>query len=397
MKKYWKLLTTLLIIVVVIGTFYIRTVVATDLPQFFIKSEHGNDEEIEALVITGEYMKDYDHLRVWIDQKGSDYWHERSVFGQVNGQYLPISIQELQKEYWNFTRGKGERPTYYDDGQQFLAYANITYDRSHTAYNKYKFNISILNKETNKKHSIQLPLPNARSYSFVRLNGLYVVEDTLKVVTLNDRSDGQWSEFHLYTFDIGEEKLVEGEVIGSYTNDKQMSMLQENSLQSESDYIIFINGDQDSAEQVEPESEETTIEKEITNGELMVYHLKSQSVETHELPWQGHDKLLLAKNKIYSLSTEDSGLKISSYDLDKKTTNAYSVPLQAMSDQTNYLAQIYEGNLYVVTQYAVDGMLQSIYKIDLESGELVYEGRIESDQSNLNDTANLYVRNIQFK
>lgn len=400
MRKYWKLITTLLVIVLSIGTFYIRTVIASDLPQFVIKSEVGTTKEIDSLVVTGQYVKDYNEERVWIDGKGSDYWSKSSVIEQVNGQYHSLNIKKLQKQFWNFTRGKGECPECYYNGQQFLAYANITYDRSYTAYNKYLFNISVLNKKTDQKHSFHLKIPNERSYSSVSVHGVFIIDEFLKVITHHDRSKDPWSEYHIYTFDIEGEKLIEGEVIQSYANDQNIDLLKEYSLKPDNNYLILRRNDSRDViipEEVKFKGEDVLIGKEQTSQqELIVYDLQSRLLETYVTPVHDSDIALLANDSVYFLSTNRNDLEVSVYDIEeKKVTYSFNISLQTLRKGDEFLARINNGHLYVVTPHAMNDLSQGIYKIDLESGDLLYSGRVES--ITIGETTNLLLKDIQFK
>lgn len=55
MRRYWFPIVLLLMIVVSIGTFYIRGV-ASDLPEYVLVPQHGKVEEAEGVIVRGDYV-----------------------------------------------------------------------------------------------------------------------------------------------------------------------------------------------------------------------------------------------------------------------------------------------------------------------------------------------------
>lgn len=56
MKKYWKIIVVLIITVITVGTYYIRSSFASrTVPEFEVKKISGDEKELQDLVIHGDY------------------------------------------------------------------------------------------------------------------------------------------------------------------------------------------------------------------------------------------------------------------------------------------------------------------------------------------------------
>ena len=398
MTRYWKLISILLVIVLSVGTFYIHSALATNgFPQMLIKKQSGNEEELDSVVISGNYIEEYYYEQLMLDLEGIEYWSERSFFEKVNGHYLPLEIQKLRKEYWNFTRGKTSNAVNYYEDDAFLAYSNISYDRSNDAFG-YMFNISVLDKQTNKTTSFDFSVPNSKAYSFISTGSVQMVDDVLKVITYNDSRNNNEVEYHLYTFDIAGKKLNEGEVIVTvpYT-DSEVSLLNERTIEQGNNYAVFskkILGDFEEKEQeTQGDDTEEVLQKEVATVELLVYHFATGKMETIELPEMLHEYELPyiydGSHVFFSRIMEDR-LEVIAYNLTNKQVEMESAIDWSDIDEGLQLTRIKDGKLYVVNK---SNDTATVIVANLTTEETLYQGEIVIDDSTKNSDA---IQSIDF-
>src|SRR5690625_141152 len=103
MKKYGKSLLIVAVIVFGIGTFYMQSALsASKYPDFKLRKLNGDEAEVEPVVIDGVYSlgsMNPINERLQLTAEGSHYSREASYVDQINGDYQPFLIKQLQKEY----------------------------------------------------------------------------------------------------------------------------------------------------------------------------------------------------------------------------------------------------------------------------------------------------------
>src|SRR5690625_7815689 len=96
--------------------------------------------------------------RLQLTAEGSHYSREASYVDQINGDYQPFLIKQLQKEYRHFMRGKTNEPSAFFENEDTLAYGGINYEMGTlgTGAIDFTFNISVLDKKENETNSFKL-------------------------------------------------------------------------------------------------------------------------------------------------------------------------------------------------------------------------------------------------
>lgn len=336
MKRYWKLFIFLFVIVIAIGTFYIKAALATsNYPVYAIEKQSGDEKEIESMILFGsfyfgDYYDDYQSEEVQLTLEDMAYFGEQSIFKRLTGSGLDPQIKSLQKKYWSFTRGKITDKVNYFSNDDYLAYSNMANERSFTnGINQYGFQIAVLDKQTNKTISFDMKVPNAEAFAYVSTASVQMVGDELKVITRNAIGAYDDVEFYLYTFDIAHKKLKSGEMLlkkaKSNANNTTLHLLEEREIERSGANALFYEVTTKDipapAEDNESEDGEKYIEEEVENLKLHIYNLEAGELTTEELPkelYNGDYSPLYDGESIYFTKWGEQNSEINTYNIDSK-------------------------------------------------------------------------------
>lgn len=412
MRKYWKLITILLVSVLTVGIFYLNTAFAkSPYPDYSITKISGDEKEIESINVLGGYSNNSLDDEFTLNLGGIEYASEESFLERANGQFYDPQMKQVQKEYWNFTRGKISGPLNYYSDATYLAYSNMSYDWSfEDESNQFTFQISVLNKETKKTTSFDLNLPNGGAYSFVNTERVQMIGDELQVITRNSVDDRDEGEYHLYIFDIATKKLKSGEILLSVPksngNQVDVFLLDERTIKRTNEYAVFTQITMQDTESIEEITEEETVvaedvdeyqeeaaSKGVEDITLFVYHFKTGKFETIDLPEdiQGSGySFLFDGSHIYSPEQDEQGTEMVVYDLKSeeiKNTFPINMDLGTM--------RVKNEKLYSIKQ---DANTVRINVIDLKSGQTLYEGEAApKSDAKLNETEAINFYGFEFK
>lgn len=84
MKRYWKLIAIVTVIVLTIGTFYVNSALsAGSYPEIVFKKESGNEELVEPLILGGNYFADNIGHGLELTAEEATFEGERSFFERI--------------------------------------------------------------------------------------------------------------------------------------------------------------------------------------------------------------------------------------------------------------------------------------------------------------------------
>jgi len=106
MKRYWKILTLCLVTVIVLGTFYIQSSLASENIQIEFEKVSGDESLVENLEINADYVVGDIHQTLLISNEETSNLSNRSVVQQLTGLYAEAPSQKLVENYKQFMRGK---------------------------------------------------------------------------------------------------------------------------------------------------------------------------------------------------------------------------------------------------------------------------------------------------
>jgi len=387
MKKYWKFTSILAVIVLSIGTFYVNSAMsATQYPDFVINKKSGNAEEIKSLVLEGGYHEgnsmNYTNNHLKITHDGSDYRNGSSLLDLVIGRPAPM-IQELQDEYRNFMRGKGQNLDSFFENNKILAYADVKYKIGSSTSRDFKFAISILDKEDGNATSFTIKVPDSSVVEYIYVEDVQVFDNELKIITHNYTSENEkyFNEKHIYTLDISTGAIKNNETIFSIPdqNDKHIdARLIKTNLKKANENLIFLINQSEIIHH-----EESDMEGEASR-ELISYNLKTNEQKTIEFPesLKEHQISFCDGLTIYFSKLSEQNLIVTTYSIVDNQIKEFTTPISNKESNTEpAIIVVKDGKLYVTTQLTNLTTKASIAVFDEKTGETLYEGEVERKNS----------------
>ena len=213
MKRYWKLLFSSLFSLIILGTFYVyMNFPDRGLPHFEIETVEGNKKEVEKLILNGDWIQDNDdqYYPFILTVAETTYLHEQSFFTQLTNLSWSPPINYYISEYRNFMRGKDLDPSVYFENEEYLAYGTVGHEY-YQGINNFFFEIALLDKNTNENISFTVDVPNTENYRWLNSYHVELINDQLKIFTINQLNDSEREELHVYVFDWNNESLVSSE------------------------------------------------------------------------------------------------------------------------------------------------------------------------------------------
>lgn len=407
MKRYWKISSLIVVILLGISSFYIHSAYsAKQLPEYIIKKQEGNSKVIEQLVIRGGYSNKAETASemIEISSEGSEYSSEKSFISQIKSMDDDgEQIENLKRKYRSFMRGKNGQNSFYEDKRN-LVYAEIEY-RFQDNRQKFDFHIAALDKKSNEETSFKMAFPEGEKYSNVQLDDVQFSDGRVNVITKNYLSTndaGQETELHLYSFNLLDKKLLSEEVILSDSDKKENTYtdyekLSEANSMVPSNYIVI---NKTFIEQKQHENGETV--EDIKGNELFVYNLREKKEEevklTNEVQqlngtWSYYDA-----GKLYISEAKGGKVRVVTYDFaQKKVENQWQVPL-GENGMISLATLFNNGNMYLLAaedEGAEQGLeYASVIVADLETGKTEYRGTVVNKNANTKSDGQAYLSEL---
>ncbi|WP_019379091.1 hypothetical protein [Virgibacillus halodenitrificans] len=404
MGKYWKLLTILVVIVLSVGTFYITTAIAgNSSPDFKFKLEKGDIKDIQNLKLVGDYLHGMNGEGVAITSDDTVYSSELSYFSQLNNSfYTEPAIQQLQKDYRGFMRGKTWHTATISQDEEQVVYANV---KGNDFTNKVKeFEIELLNKKTNNKTTFTVDIPHHEKYNYVNVENVNLIDGKVKLVTLNylSNQDQTQDEIYLYQIDLKKQKVIEDKVIYSNTVQKQQNSslyrVESGNTTSFNDYTVFMK---DTFKEMKDEY--GNYYEEIGKSELIAVNMQTGKVTTFTPPpeldlMRDGSTFAVSGSKLYFLQADGKGYEVLEYDLEKAALTKKPITQLPESDSAPVMrrqVKAENNKLYIVIQVQSQKAPADVYVIDLKKQQTIVEGKLVSEKVT-NDAGNyeLYINDF---
>ncbi|WP_060681824.1 hypothetical protein [Virgibacillus halodenitrificans] len=385
MGKYWKLLTISVVIVISVGTFYITTAIAENsYPDFKFKLEKGDIKDIQNLKLVGDYIHGMNGEGVAITSNDTVYSSELSYFSQLNNSfYTEPAIQQLQKDYRGFMRGKTWHTATISQDEEQVVYANV---KGNDFTNKVKeFEIELLNKKTNNKTIFTVDIPHHEKYNYVNVENVNLIDGKVKLVTLNylRNQDQTQEEIHLFQIDLKKQKVIENKVIYSNTVQKQQNSslyrVESGNTTSFNHYTVFMK---DTFKEMKDEY--GNYYEEIGESELIAVNMQTGKVATLPIPpeldlMRDGSTFAVSGSKLYFLQADGKGYEVLEYDLEKAALNKKPITQLPQSDSAPVMrrqVKAENNKLYIVIQVQSQKAPADVYVIDLKKQQTIVEGKL---------------------
>jgi len=384
MKRYRNSIILLVVVVITLGTFYVRVgLSASNLPEFYLKNEFGKKNEGSPVVLTSIYNKGSRNESLSITQIGSSYDNQKSFFDQLEPVDFNLEkLNKLQKEERQFMRGKKDSNGFYIE-KNFIVYGRMdySYDSNHQVSGIH-FKIYTLDKKNNETQSFDIPAPLNGSYSYIYISDVQVIGKELKIIT-SGYSNKSFTAIQEYSINLAKKEvvnhstMVQGQIeTNGIRND--ISSPQEVDVTEPSNYKVYTKVVM--KETVGADNQPSS--KEL-NSDAIVYNLKTNQIEKLKMSpekinkWIHSNRLFQQGDIVYSITQDDKGIDVLKYNL----------KLQKIVSEQRFLNNSFGINvvndykinnekLYVVGTENINNSLPKVIVIDLQTNKPIYKGSI---------------------
>ncbi|QKY71099.1 hypothetical protein [Lentibacillus sp. CBA3610] len=382
MKRYWRLIAIVSVVVLTIGTFYIQSAMAANnLPDITIETVNGDEDELDSVVINGTYtvgngMGEF----VELNSDGSTYDSEQSFIEGLQTRPFNERTNQLQEDYRGFMRGKGRNTASYLETEDTLAYTEVINQSVSGPSSDMEFDISVLDKESGETLSFTVPVPNRAMYAQVLVEDVQIMDGALKVFTRNYSKDGG-GEKHLYSFDIANQEINGNESLMSTESQDQntsihISIVSNSDITAANQFIIFEKTKRPITRGPE-NNQGIDSEQPADEGtqEFIVYNLETGEQKTLDLPETLSGKRVTDREHS-TLYFEGEG-NIIHYNVEtEQVTDETELPVNGTAEFT----RIANGKVYMLTGPENQNNFQRLMILDLQSGDTLYEGEIKPEE-----------------
>ncbi|MBY7142187.1 hypothetical protein KFZ56_03585 [Virgibacillus sp. NKC19-3] len=382
MKRYWKLISIIVVVIVTIGTYYVQSAVADNAyPAFGFEHKSGDKEEINDLTLDANYREGTqgdNPLQITADE--TVYHDEQSYFDRLNDFY-PTKIKELQEEYRGFMRGKGATPSQFYENGSMLIYANV----DSTSSGNHAFELEIMQKESSETTAFKLDVPASDNIQSISIEAIQVMNHEVKVMTRNfsgmdPTGFNTQEDMHVYDVDVANQKITNDEVISPNLEqnnaDSANGTIINNATDEDSKAFMLINFDY-----MENSQQEDGISySEQTGKEIIAFNLETNETEQLDLPAELENSAhtaVLHDSTIYFSAITDTDVEVSAFSMDSQEIerNIQMDQLEAEAGQPHM--QIKDNKMYLVSSHKDNDVQAAILVVDLDTGDTLYEGTIE--------------------
>ncbi|WP_099156610.1 hypothetical protein [Virgibacillus ndiopensis] len=404
MNKYWKLIIIGIVIILSIGTFYIKSALTVSkYPEFVIEKQSGDESEVDNVVINGNYYaRSTIGESLTLTSNGSKYKSEQSFLKQLDGYGGIASIRQLKEKHRNFMRGKSGSPDHFYEDEHYLVYGEVDYQVNSLSPRDFRFSISVLDKVEDKTNSFEIDVPDVKELDYMNVDDVQMMDGKLKIFTKNVTGGNE--AVHLYSLDIASEKIVDHkEVIsneGLLENQSgQIMILSETNPMQKHQNVLFEKSVIEDVEQ----SEGYYVSEEVSS-ELVAYNLETDESHPIALPEKIHaseQRTMFDDSTIYFVEESPNDVVVTPYLLNEGIKGEFKFTLR---DSKNNDASVEEsktitinnGKVYAVTMM-MDAKKAAVLVVgSLKTGKTLYTGEIiPKDPLKDEIDSSLYVTDIQ--
>ncbi|MBY0098760.1 hypothetical protein [Mesobacillus maritimus] len=404
MKKYWKFISILVVILLSIGTFYVKSATSEENhPEFVIKTQSGDAKEIEPLILDGYYSDtstmNYKSTNVKISSEGSTY-ERRSFLDQIIGQ-PPAVIKVYQEKYRSFMRGKGTNVNSFSETDQVLAYADVDYKTDSFHSHDFTFPISILNKEDGSVQSFTVEIPDSENMDYAFMEDVQMIEDELYLITNNmiRSSESSYDEKHVYTIDLNNQTITNDETLSQVPEGQEgnhvVAEIIRTSPTEANDHLILLQ------KEIKVIHDPESYREEVVKQEVISYNLatkEKESIPMSDLPIDS-ELSFFDGSSIYFIGVEEQEIVVSPYHLaDGKAGEEYRLQLSGDADHGSApMTTIKDGKLYL-SGMQINPKLNmnatDVIVADVKTGEILFKGQITLDDSEATNQYELYLHEM---
>lgn len=391
MKRYWKIISICLATLIVIGTFYVQSSLATNEHlKIEFEKVNGNEDELKNIVLYGDYLGDrpYQFQPLQITSEETINPTNLSFSQKISRTGIPIDLEELVEKHRSFMRSKDLSPHLFFEDENLVAYAHM---------NDFSFDIEVLTKKTDEITSIQLDVSEKENYGWMQVEEVQVIDSELKVITRASRIGGI-NELLVYTFDMKKKKLVSDDSIASIpTVENRYSDLRiingNYSIQRQKYLLIKIEAFEDN--KIYREGEPNLVANEFIVYDIETNQSKKVVASDEKLVSLGGSSAIY-NSTLFIPSQTANGIEVNQYDIESdKWGKKLSFDLvDTKNDEEAPYIKVRNGKFYII-HATTNG--HTIFIGDLITGESLYEGKLKvKNQGEVQKNYRLYFHGIEY-
>lgn len=395
MKYYWKSISISLFIVLSIGTFYIQSSFAANSElKIHFKKTAGDESEVKNIALSGDYQVGDRAERLEITDEKTGYPEQLTFLQQLEKMSVPSGFEETVKNHKAFMRGKNLMAGHFFENEKMLAYAEIQAKKPYVQpMENLGLAVEVLNKQSNEMESMKFDVPKRENYSYMGVEKTQVMGNELRVVVQSILLDGS-AEYHAYTIQLNEKKLVKDHVIASVAAEEDgwsdLQIVNSGELANEERYLLI----RSSERYTENNAPDKSLIDEYFN-EYTIYDVENNVSKKVELP-KGTFDLMPYAVTVYDASivvpaAAANGIEVSRYDIENDSwAEAVQFELAEVKADENPYMKVLNGKLYAVFSVDEEPVL---FIGDLTTGELLYKGLLEAEGGV--DDGRLYIFDVE--
>ncbi|USK64526.1 hypothetical protein [Peribacillus frigoritolerans] len=401
MKRYLCSIIIGMVVILSIGTYYVKFSSASSLPKYTFKTLEGSDKELDPVIINATLENGSFYEPLTFESNTTTYESEKSYLENLNGRQ-DHQIERLIKEHRSFMRGKDSISSLYED-DDFLAYASVNSEIMNNGKMEAKFDIGLLEKKDEEETSFQIELPNQERIMNTDVRDVQLVHSKLQVLTMNDvnsNNEKQTKEVHLYTIDVANKKVLSDKTLVSETFtypdqvDFQMPTDVAPSQPNNMVLISLIKG---------VNHEDGPFEEKLKESKLLSYNYETEKLETVK---KGSLSLDMERSgyadgkNLYVVEMKSGKYRIKTFDLSSQTlTNDTELDLAV--NKKEHFAAIKNGRVYFLLGNEVDQDSLTYKPVqlliaDLKTGKTLYKGETVINKKN-SKSFGLFINDLEVK
>ncbi|MFC5651669.1 hypothetical protein ACFPYJ_21640 [Paenibacillus solisilvae] len=412
MKRYWKSVVLIALIVISLGSFYIESLL-NPLPSFKLVKSEGDEKQAADIVMQGRF--EYANGDVRVDQAGSSYDSEKSLLWQLAESHryydykTKIQLNRLQQEHGSFMRGKENLIGFYED-KQVLVYVDLesTYNQLNRN-NKFDFQVSVLDKSSSKVSDFEISVPNDTNYLWMNIQNVQMVDKQLKLLTRNAKrtavqpKSGNLSETHIYSIDPAAKKILQDDMAGEdqyvdETTFEEFFLLHDVQALTSSERVIYQHKTTHLQKLNGKSNVDSSYSVSSVDYSFSSYNLRTGKEEMIPFPInsstpQDTDSYYVSGERILKLSADKAGMTIEKYNLsDRKSEPAITLAYSDLGSASLPRTSFDDRNMYLLVH---TDKRSEVIIIDLANGQTVYKGAAVVEGSAAEQEAQLNKLNLQ--
>ncbi|UZD46427.1 hypothetical protein [Peribacillus frigoritolerans] len=400
MKRYLCSIIIGMVVILSIGTYYVKFSSASSLPKYTFKTLEGSDKELDPVIINATLENGSFYEPLTFESNTTTYASERSYLENLNGRQ-DHQIERLIKEHRSFMRGKDSISSLYED-DDFLAYAWVNSDITNNGKMEAKFDIGLLEKKDEEETSFQIELPNQGRIMNIDVRDVQLVHSKLQVLTMNDvnsNNEKQTKEVHLYTIDVANKKVLSDKTLVSetFTYPDQVDFeMPTDVAPSQPNNMVLIS-------LIKGVNHEDGFEEKLKESKLLSYNYETEKLETVKkgsLSLDMERSGYVDRKNLYAVETKSGKYRIKTFDLSSQAlTNDTELDLAV--NKKEHFAAIKNGRVYLLLVNEVDqGSLTykpvQLLIADLKTGKTLYKGETVINKKN-SKSFGLFINDLEVK